>query len=169
MNLAKRGNQAAYRKGYRKPGTVQKAVSVRTSKASRQAGNVGVFVNVRPAKKGQRGAKNWRDPFYWSFLYRGTKHQPARPFLDAGGKVIVTSVVIDDGVKRPADQAAFAGVGDDFRVYGFFDLSATQQDQGATTIFNVFGLIPESAIINDHSVVTHLSGALDTYVVDHCP
>ena len=69
----------AVRKGWRKPGTLRKAITVRTSKASRKKGAVGVFVNVRPAKgavfrKGKqvkasnRGAKNPNDPFYWRFV-----------------------------------------------------------------------------------------------------
>jgi HK97 gp10 family phage protein len=56
---------------YRKPGTVRNAISVRTSKIARRAGNVGVFVNVRPAKKGTRGAKSPDDPFYWRWLEFG--------------------------------------------------------------------------------------------------
>lgn len=60
-------------RGYRKPGTVRKAISVRTSKLARRSGDVGVFVNVRPAKKGARGAKNQGDPFYWRFIEFGTK------------------------------------------------------------------------------------------------
>lgn len=55
-------------KGYRKPGTVRRAIAVRTSKLARRSGDVGVFVNVRPAKRGQRGAKNPNDPFYWRWL-----------------------------------------------------------------------------------------------------
>ena len=43
---------------YRKPGTVRDAIRVRTSKADRKAGDVGVFVNVRPAKGNNRGGKN---------------------------------------------------------------------------------------------------------------
>ena len=35
---------------YRAPGTVKKAIRVRTSKVATRAGDVGVFVNVRPAK-----------------------------------------------------------------------------------------------------------------------
>lgn len=66
---------------YRKPGTVRQAISVRTSKAARRAGDVGVFVNVRPAKRGQRGAKSRNDPFYWRFLEFGTKKMAARSFL----------------------------------------------------------------------------------------
>jgi hypothetical protein len=60
-------------KGYRKPGTLRKAISVRTSKLARQSGNVGVFVNVKPAKRGNRGAKNPNDPFYWRFVHFGHK------------------------------------------------------------------------------------------------
>lgn len=50
---------------YRKPGTVKDAIRVRTSKRDRAAGDVGVFVNVKPAKSGSRGAKSKDDPFYW--------------------------------------------------------------------------------------------------------
>lgn len=66
---------------YRKPGTVRDAIRVRTSKADRKAGDVGVFVNVRPAKAGARGAKNPNDPFYWRWLEFGTRKMAARPFL----------------------------------------------------------------------------------------
>jgi HK97 gp10 family phage protein len=55
----------------RNPGTVRKAISVRTSKRDRRAGDVGVFVNVRPAKKGARGANSPTDPFYWRWLEFG--------------------------------------------------------------------------------------------------
>lgn len=50
---------------YRKPGTLRDAIAVRTSKRDRRQGDVGVYVNVRPAKPGQRGAKSRNDPFYW--------------------------------------------------------------------------------------------------------
>lgn len=90
---------------YRKPGTVRDAIRVRTSKADRKAGDVGVFVNVKPlpgnkyktqttrgffggkikrrvlVKASQRGANNPKDPFYWRFLEFGTKNMAARPFL----------------------------------------------------------------------------------------
>ncbi|MDT7836457.1 HK97-gp10 family putative phage morphogenesis protein [Aquabacterium sp. OR-4] len=65
----------------RKPGTVRAAIVVRTSKAARRAGDVGVFVNVRPAKRGQRGAKSPHDPYYWRWLEFGTKKMAAIPFL----------------------------------------------------------------------------------------
>lgn len=61
----------ALKSPYRKPGTVQKAISVRTSKAARRAGDVGVFVNVKPAKPGHRGAKSPNDPFYWRWAEFG--------------------------------------------------------------------------------------------------
>lgn len=78
--------QVARRGVPRKPGTVRKAISVRTSKVARRAGDVGVFVNVKPAKKGQRGARSPNDPFYWRFLEFGTVKMSPRPFLQAGAK-----------------------------------------------------------------------------------
>jgi HK97 gp10 family phage protein len=66
---------------YRTAGLLRKSIVVRTSKQSRRAGDVGVFVNVRPAKSGARGAKSKTDPFYWRFVNFGTKKMAARPFL----------------------------------------------------------------------------------------
>jgi len=66
---------------YRKPGTVRDAIRVRTSKQARRAGDVGVFVNVRPAKGADRGAKSPRDPFYWRWLEFGKKGARKREFL----------------------------------------------------------------------------------------
>ena len=79
---------------YRKPGTVKQAIRVRTSKADRRAGDVGVFVNVRPAKAGQRGAKNPNDPFYWRFLEFGTRKMPARPFLQRATSALPKALAI---------------------------------------------------------------------------
>jgi HK97 gp10 family phage protein len=99
----------AVRKGYRKPGTVRQAISVRTSRVARAAGNVGVFVNVRPAKGArfkttghnvlgikfktraqtrisQRGAKSPNDPYYWRWLQFGAKHMKGSKFLEAGAQ-----------------------------------------------------------------------------------
>lgn len=56
---------------FRTAGTLRKAISIRASKASTRAGAVGVFVNVRPLKKAQRGAKNPKDPFYWRWINWG--------------------------------------------------------------------------------------------------
>lgn len=105
------------RLGYRKPGTVRKAISVRTSKEARKAGNVGVFVNVKPAKgarfktttssvlglkvrtkrltrASQRGAKSPNDPFYWRFLAFGTRHMGARNLLEAGAAKLPQALAV---------------------------------------------------------------------------
>jgi len=58
---------ASVKAPYRSPGTLKGAIKVRTSKAARKAGNVGVFVNVKPATGAARGAKSGKDPFYWRF------------------------------------------------------------------------------------------------------
>lgn len=84
----------------RRPGTVKRAISVRVSKVSRREGNVGAFINVRPAESGYRskriqgkytrvrnkkkitaGANSRNDPYYWRWLEFGTKKMAARPFL----------------------------------------------------------------------------------------
>jgi HK97 gp10 family phage protein len=92
---------------YRTPGLVRKSIAVRTSKVARRAGDVGVFVNVKPApgakfkttttrifglkvrntrqvRLSQRGAKSRTDPYYWRFLEFGTAKMSARPFLQKG-------------------------------------------------------------------------------------
>ena len=102
-------------KGWRKPGTLRNAITVRTSKAAAKAGNVGVFVNVRPAKgavyrttsrtvggtkvkqrtmtrASQRGAKNPADPFYWRFVEFGTRRAGATPFLRVATKTLGTAL-----------------------------------------------------------------------------
>jgi HK97 gp10 family phage protein len=82
---------------YRKPGTVRNAIRVRTSKVARKNGDVGVFVNVKPAsgakyskglkvKDSLRGAKSRNDPYYWRFLEFGTKKMSARSFLQPAAK-----------------------------------------------------------------------------------
>ena len=74
---------------YRKPGTLRDAIAVRTSKRDTAAGDVGVFVNVRPAKGGSVGAKNPNDPFYWRFINfdhrsRAGNLIPGKHFLEKG-------------------------------------------------------------------------------------
>lgn len=94
---------------FRKPGTVRNAIVVRNSTEAKKAGNVGVFVSVRPAKgarfkttttnllglkvrvrrqvaASQRGAKSPNDPFYWRFLEYGTAKMRARPFLQPAAR-----------------------------------------------------------------------------------
>lgn len=72
---------AAIKRGIRKPGTLRNAITVRTSKRATARGDVGVFVNVRPAKGVNRGGKNPNDPFYWRFVEFGTKKMQPRKFL----------------------------------------------------------------------------------------
>ena len=78
----------------RKPGTVKQAIRVRTSKADRKAGDVGVFVNVKPAKAGQRGAKSPNDPFYWRWLEFGTRKMAARHFLQQATSALPKALAI---------------------------------------------------------------------------
>jgi HK97 gp10 family phage protein len=86
---------------YRTPGLVKKSIVVRTSKVARRAGDVGVFVNVRPAKSGQRGAKSRTDPFYWRFVNFGTKKMAARPFLtNAAARLPAALAVFQEQVGR---------------------------------------------------------------------
>lgn len=70
----------------RKPGTVRKAINVRTSKLARRGGDVGVFVNVRPAKGASKGAKSPNDPFYWRFQEFGTRFIAGRRFLQGAAQ-----------------------------------------------------------------------------------
>jgi HK97 gp10 family phage protein len=109
LKLSTYSGASAFRRGVRKPGTLRKAISVRTSKISSRRGDVGVFVNVRPAKgdtfktvrssflgiktktrvrvkRGKRGAQSPNDPYYWRFLEFGTKKMTARPFLGPAAK-----------------------------------------------------------------------------------
>jgi HK97 gp10 family phage protein len=86
---------------FRTPGLLRKSIVVRTSKLARKRGDVGVFVNVRPAKAGQRGAKSPADPFYWRFVEFGT--QVFRPgtglqFLQRAARLLpqALQVFIDD-------------------------------------------------------------------------
>jgi hypothetical protein len=118
LKLSTESGASALRRGVRKIGTVRKAISVRTSKLSTRQGNVGVFVNVRPAKRGQRGAKNPNDPFYWRWLNYGwnpaggdrsragrrerrrlnkagvDKRKPGARFLEAGAQALRDALAI---------------------------------------------------------------------------
>lgn len=96
--------QPTMRAPYRKPGTVRKAIVVRTSKQARKMGDVGVFVNVRPARRGQRGAKSPNDPFYWRFIEFGTKHIAPRAFLQAGAQRLTDALEKFEAVIGPQIQ-----------------------------------------------------------------
>lgn len=75
---------------YRTKGLLRRRITVRVSKAARSAGDVGVFVNVKPLKNG--GAKNPLDPYYWRFAAFGTKAHTIKPKtakgLAFGGRVV---------------------------------------------------------------------------------
>lgn len=71
---------------YRTTGLLKKSIAVRTSKAARRSGDVGVFVNIKPAKGAKKGAKSRLDPFYWRFVEFGTKKMRAMPFLGRAAK-----------------------------------------------------------------------------------
>lgn len=65
----------------RQPGTVRKAITVRTSKLARRNGDLGVYVNVRPAKGGKRGKYSPTDPFYWRWLEFGARGRAGAQML----------------------------------------------------------------------------------------
>ena len=77
---------SAIKRGVRKPGTLRNAIRVRTSKRATRAGDVGVFVNVVPAKGAVRGARSPGDPFYWRFQEFGTRFMRAANFLTIAGR-----------------------------------------------------------------------------------
>lgn len=83
----------------RLPDTLRKAISVRTSKQEAKAGNIGIFVNVKPlpgnlykragkafvlTRKSRRSASNPRDPYYWRWMEFGTKQRRTKSGKNAG-------------------------------------------------------------------------------------
>jgi len=58
---------------YRTKGLLKKRIMVRVSKVSKAAGHVGVFVNIKPLPKADRGTYNKNDPYYWRFVEFPTK------------------------------------------------------------------------------------------------
>lgn len=94
---------------YRTKGLLKRRIAVRESRESRQQGNLGVFVNIKPAdrakyatdtvsigrvkikqrrlvKASQRGARSPNDPFYWRFVEFGTRRMPAVSFIGKAGE-----------------------------------------------------------------------------------
>lgn len=106
---------------YRTPGLVRSQIVVRTSKEARRKGDVGVFVNVRPAKgakyrngaqvrASQRGARSKNDPFYWRFLEFGTRKMAARPFLKpAAGRLPQALSIFQQQVGRWMEKTNASG------------------------------------------------------------
>jgi HK97 gp10 family phage protein len=110
-------SENAAKNPYRTAGLLKRRLTVRTSRVARQAGNVGVFINVKPAagakyktsttkvlgikftdrrlvKKGERGAKSPNDPFYWRFVEFGTKKMQARPFLQPAAETLPEALFV---------------------------------------------------------------------------
>lgn len=88
---------------YRTKGLLRRKISVRVSKAARSAGDVGVFVNVKPLKNG--GAKNPLDPYYWRFVQFGTKKMTAKPFMEAGASALPEALAAFEREAVPAIEA----------------------------------------------------------------
>ena len=86
MDTEAKSSRYAYRKGYRKPGTLRDAISVRTSRAAKRKGDVGVFINVRPAKGAARSAKSHKDPYYWRWMEFGFRGRKGKEFLQDAAK-----------------------------------------------------------------------------------
>ena len=74
----------------RTAGLVRDRIKVRTSKRDKRDGDVGVFVNVQPAKSG-RGARSKTDPYYWQWLEFGRSAGMTRRRV-AGGKRVAVRV-----------------------------------------------------------------------------
>lgn len=90
---------AARKAPHRTPGLLRKSIAVRTSKVARRRGDVGVFVNVKPAKAGQRGARSKLDPFYWRWQEFGARGLAGKAFLQAGAKRLTQALqVITDQI-----------------------------------------------------------------------
>ena len=110
---------------YRTKGLLKKTLSVRTSKVARQEGNVGVFVNIKPAagakfktvgrvagvavrikkKDSRRGAKSNVDPYYWRFVEFGTKKMAKRPFLTPAANKLPEALAAFEREAIPAIEA----------------------------------------------------------------
>lgn len=95
---------------YRTTGLLKKSIAVRTSKSARRSGDVGVFVNIKPAKGANKGAKSRLDPFYWRFVEFGTKNMRAMPFLKrAAGKFPQALQVIQTNLRKWFDKTNASG------------------------------------------------------------
>lgn len=102
---------------YRTPGLLKRRLVVRTSRESRRNGNLGVFINVKPAeknkystsvtrigrvkiktrrlvKKGTAGAKSRLDPFYWRFVEFGTRKMAAQPFIQPAAEHLDEALLV---------------------------------------------------------------------------
>lgn len=115
----------------RKPGTVRDAISVRTSKRDRKSGDVGVFVNVKPALKAiikggvvlrakQKGANSPNDPYYWQWLEFGRAGRAGSAAVSRVQRIKRGGVVLVQGVRAKKAQRAVAPM----PAYGFLQKGA---------------------------------------------
>lgn len=102
----------------RRAGTLQRSLSIRSSRDVNRTGDVGVFVNIKPLSKGairtykqatgRRGADNPEDPFYWRWVHFATKrNKNPKPFLTVAGNAVLTSTslpIITDYLKGYFDK-----------------------------------------------------------------
>jgi len=104
LDVSKPESAYALRKGIRAVGTVSRAISLRPSGRDRKRGDVGVFLNVRPAKGAARGGKNPRDPFYWRWLEFGRqiRSKGQRVTYASSGRLRVRTVRANTGRQEPA-------------------------------------------------------------------
>ena len=90
-----------YRRGHliRRKGTLKRALKIRNSKDTNAAGDVGVFINFKPLKKGaisafkaatgRKGSANPDDPFYFRWVIFSTKRNPnPKRSLQIGGELL---------------------------------------------------------------------------------
>lgn len=84
---------------YRKSGTLRRALRIRSSKDTNATGDVGVFINFKPLKKGavadfkaatgRKGSANPDDPFYFRWTIFSTKRNPnPKRSLQIGGELL---------------------------------------------------------------------------------
>jgi hypothetical protein len=105
VEAAPRLAKPVYRKGklIRTPGLLKSRIKVRTSKEATREGNIGVFVNVKPAAPGERGKYSPLDPFYWKFVTFRTKKNSGSasgyvPFMQIGARKLEGEAF--DAIKR---------------------------------------------------------------------
>ena len=84
----------------REPGTIIRNIKLRTSRDATKDGDVGVFVNVKPAKGADRGAFNPRDSFYWRWSNFGSKHNKRADFLTKGAAGLSNGAVFAEVERR---------------------------------------------------------------------
>ena len=90
-----------YRRGQliRRKGTLKRALKIRNSKDTNATGDVGVFINFKPLKKGavadfkaatgRKGSSNPDDPFYFRWTIFSTKRNPnPKRSLQMGGELL---------------------------------------------------------------------------------